>query len=135
MIPIKDIMTKDVVYVHPETPIYEALTLLINHKISGMPVVDQDINVVGILSEKDFLRILIDKRLDVRSPVKNYMSREVICFTEDDNPIDICKFFLKSYIRRVPIVNQGKLVGVISRRDIVSLILEAKSKISDFRFD
>jgi len=134
MLPIKSIMITNVVSVNPDNPIYEALHLLAKHKISGMPVVDTANAVVGILSEKDVLRILIDKRLDVKSKVEDYMSRDVVCFTEEDSAIDICKFFAGSHKRRVPIVREGKLIGIVSRADIIPLILEASDKISDFRY-
>ena len=134
MFSIKSIMTTNVITVKPETAIFDALNLLIEHKISGMPVIDNENRVVGILSEKDVLEILVDKSLDIKKTVDDYMSRDVVCFTEEDSAIDICKFFLRSPFRRVPIVKDGKLVGVVSRHDIVELIVEAKSKISDFRF-
>ena len=134
MLPIKSIMTTQVIYVHPETPIFDALGLLTKHRISGLPVVDQDMRIKGILSEKDVLRILLDKKLDGKKLVEDYMTRDVICFSEDTRATDICKFFMKNYIRRVPVCKQGKLIGIVSRRDIVELILEAKSKISDFRY-
>jgi CBS domain-containing protein len=134
MITIKSIMTTDVVSVKENIPIYEALDLLSKKRISGLPVVNDQDHIVGILSEKDVLRILIDKKLGVKKTVRDYMTREVICYTEEDSAIDLCSFFIRSNIRRVPIVREGKLVGIVSRRDIVNLILEAKSKISDFRY-
>lgn len=127
-------MTTDIVSVKPATPIYEALDLLSKKKVSGLPVVNDQGGVVGILSEKDVLRILIDKRLKVKDTVENYMTREVICFTEEDSVSSICNFFMRSHIRRVPIVRDGKLVGIVSRRDLVNLILEVQSKTSDFRY-
>lgn len=134
MIPIKNIMNTEVTTVKAGTPIYDALDLLTKKRISGMPVVNEDNDVVGILSEKDVLKILIDKDLDIKDTVEDYMTRDVICFSEDDSAIEICKFFLRSSIRRVPIVKSGQLIGIVSRRDIVSLISEAKSKISSYRF-
>ncbi len=135
MIPIKTIMTKKVLSVQKNTPIYEALNQLTKAQVSGLPVLDNQMKVVGILSEKDVLKILIDKKFDVKNTVDEYMTREVISFTEEDDAIDICKFFLNSHIRRVPIVKDGKLVGIVSRHDIVNLILEAKSKMDDLRFN
>ena len=134
MIIVKTIMTTDVKSVKQDTPIFEALDLLEKEKISGLPVVDDDHIVVGIITEKDVLEILIDKNLNVKNKVADYMTREVICFAEEDNVVDVCKFFIKSNIRRVPIVRNGKLVGIVSRRDIVGLIMEAKSKLSNFRY-
>ncbi len=126
-------MTRNVISINRETPIFEAMEMLIKHKISGLPVVDVDMKVVGILSEKDVLWMLIDKNLNVQKTVGDYMTKEVVCFKEDADAIDICKLFIRQNIRRVPIVRDGKLVGIISRRDIVNLIIEAKSELSDFR--
>ena len=134
MLPLKSIMTIEVITVKADTPIYEALYLLTRNKISGIPVVDEDEKVIGVLSEKDVLTILFDKNLEVRSTVEDYMSRDIICFTEDDSAIDVCKFFIRSNIRRVPITKDNKLVGIVSRADIIPLILEAKNKISNFRY-
>ena len=134
MLPLKSIMTIGVITVKADTPIYEALYLLTRNKISGIPVVDEDEEVIGVLSEKDVLTILFDKKLEVRSTVEDYMSRDIICFTEDDSAIDVCKFFIRSNIRRVPITKDNKLVGIVSRADIIPLILEAKNKISNFRY-
>ena len=134
MIPVKSIMTTKVISVHPYTPIEEALDLLTKHKISGLPVVDECGMLKGILSEKDVLGILLNKNLDIHDTVGDYMSRSVVCFKEDDNAVDVCKFFMKTHFRRVPIVRDGKLIGIVSRRDIVSLICEVRSKISEFRY-
>ncbi len=128
-------MTKDVITVNPQMLIYEALDLLKKHAVSGLPVVDTQDHIVGILSEKDVLELLLNQSVAVKDTVENYMTREVISFSEDDNAIDICKFFIRSHIRRVPIVSGEKLVGVVSRRDIVLLILEAKNKMSSLRYD
>ncbi len=134
MISVGSVMSRNVVTISPNSPIYEALELLKKHEVSGLPVVDNQNKIVGILSEKDVLGILINDKLDVKDTVSDYMSRDVIFFNENDNAIDVCKFFINSHIRRVPIVNKGELVGVVSRRDIVLLIMEARSKMSTFRY-
>ena len=134
MIPIQSIMSTDVKYVKSSTPIYEALNLLTKYKVSGLPVVDDSINVVGILSEKDVLELLLKPKPGNYQTVEDYMSRNVICFTEEDDAIDICRFFVGSHIRRVPILRDGKLIGIVSRRDIVKVIHEAHEKMSDFRY-
>lgn len=134
MFPVGSIMTKEVVTAGPEMSIIEALHLLTRHKISGMPVVNPSGRVVGILSEKDLLRILLEKNVDEDHKVEEYMSREVICFSEDDDAREICEFFMHSHIRRVPIVRDGILIGVVSRRDIITLIADAKINLSPMRY-
>ncbi len=133
MLPIKSIMTKNVISVKPSTPIYEAMELLTKHKISGLPVVNDENRLVGILSEKDVLRILLNSDLQARNKVEHFMTKDVVSFTEDTGAVTICKFFLEKNIRRVPIVKDGILIGVVSRRDIIALILEAKSIMSQNR--
>ena len=135
MLPIKAIMTTDVIVVNPETPIVDAMRLLMKYKISGMPVVDDEMRIKGILTEKDVLELLMRRDVQFHETVADYMTRKVITFSEDDGAIAVCKFFMKSHIRRVPVVKDGKLIGIISRRDIIALILEAKTTISDHRFD
>ncbi|MGE0269247.1 MAG: CBS domain-containing protein [Candidatus Omnitrophota bacterium] len=134
MFPVGSIMTKEVVTARPDMPIIEALHLLTRHKISGMPVVNSSGLVVGVLSEKDLLRILLEKNVDEDHKVEEYMSREVICFHEDDDAREVCKFFMRTHIRRVPIVRDGILMGVVSRRDIITLISEAKINLSPMRY-
>lgn len=134
MIPIKSIMTTNVLTVTPQTPIHEALNILVKNKISGLPVVNDKNEVIGILSEKDVLEILVDKNLHIKKIVGDYMSVNVTCFKEEDNAIDVCKFFIKTPFRRVPIVRDGKLVGIVSRHDIVEYIVEARSMMADFRY-
>jgi len=131
MITVKTIMTTDVKFVRTETSILDALDLLGKSEVSGLPVVDESNHVVGVLTEKDVLEILIHNNLDVKNKVGDYMTREVICFQEEDNVIDVCKFFIRSHVRRVPIVREGMLVGIVSRHDIVELIIQAKNNLSD----
>jgi len=134
MIQIKDIMTKDVITAKRETPIYEAMNLLKKHKISGLPVVNDEMRPVGILSEKDFLQLLMSRNVDVKAKVADYMTKKVVTFQEDDSIVSVCEFFIKSSFRRVPILKDRTLVGIVSRRDIISFILQARDEISGDRF-
>ena len=134
MIPVKTIMTAEVITVSPQTPIHDALNMLTTNAISGMPVVDDAQKLVGILTEKDVLQILLNGKVSPNAVVADYMSRDVVSFKEDDSAVAVCEFFVKNPMRRVPIVRDGRVVGIVSRRDIVSLIMEAKSKLSNFRY-
>ena len=135
MIPVKKIMTKEVVTVKTDTRIIDALNLLTKNEISGLPVVDENMHLVGILTEKDVLRILLNSNVSTKATVSEFMSRKVTSFKEDDNVTDVCTFFIKNPIRRVPIVRDKKVIGIVSRRDIIKLILEARNEIFDFRFN
>lgn len=133
-LPVKSIMTTEVITVHPDTLILDAIQLLPKYKVSGLPVVDVDNRLVGILTEKDVLKILTKAQIHYHDTVAQYMTKDVVAFSENDSAITVCKFFETNPIRRVPIVRDGKLIGIVSRRDIIRLILEAKSHLAAFRF-
>jgi len=134
MISIASVMTKEVICVKKDTHINKAINLLIDNKISGLPVVDDDHRIVGILTEKDLLGCAITCSIKDDDVVAKYMSENVTSFDIKSSAMEICQFLIDHPYRRVPITQDGKLVGVISRRDILVLILEACSKMSDQRY-
>ena len=123
MFTAEEIMTKDVISVKRNTPIREAMELMLNHKISGLPVVDNDMNLVGVISEKDVVTLLYDIDNLESQKVHNFMTERPICFDIDDGLVEICDFFSKNLFRRVPITSEGKLVGIISVPDIIQYTL------------
>lgn len=134
MIPISSVMTKEVICVKKDTHINRAIELLINNKISGLPVVDDEHRIVGILSEKDLLCCAVTCNVRDNDVVEKYMSHDVHSFDISTDAMEVCRFLMDHYFRRVPITQEGKLVGVISRRDILVFILDACSKMSDNRY-
>ena len=109
----KDIMTREVVTVTPETPVEELAKILAERRISGAPVVDQAGNVVGIATEAD----IIAKGKEGK--VADIMTREVISVTEDTPVEEVARVLAEKGIKRVPVLREGKLVGIVSRADIV----------------
>jgi CBS domain-containing protein len=129
MFPVKDIMTKNVITVTRETPIMDAVKMLVDHRITGIPVVNEEKNLVGILSEFDVLRLLTETTVDHSRIVDEFMTKKVISFEDTATAIEVCEFFLaNSSKRRMPITHQGKLVGLVSRADIVKLIVKFRHK-------
>jgi len=122
----KDIMTKNLITVRESTPIYEALELTVKHGISGMPVVEDDMSLVGILSEKDLIQIIHEMEGAENKTVSDFMTRPPIGFELDESLLDVCDFLMKNIFRRVPITSEGKLVGVISIKDALEYILELR---------
>ena len=88
-----------------------------------MPVVDDDMNLVGVISEKDVVTLLYDIDNLESQKVQNFMTERPICFDIDDGLVEICDFFSKNLFRRVPITSDGKLVGIISVPDIIQYTL------------
>ena len=105
------------------------MAILVDNHVSGLPVVNEQLHVVGMISEKDLLILLANRQIGENDAVENFMTKDVVSFKEDDLVWDICEFFIKEPIRRVPITKDSKLTGIISRRDIIKMILKVRAKI------
>ncbi len=134
MFEAKTIMKTDVFTVKRQTPIYEAINLLVENDITGLPVVNDDMTLAGIVSEKDCLSLLshldalmvIGDLKDSVASVEDFMTKDVVSFDKNDDLLDICECLIDNSFRRVPITSGGKVVGIISRRDIVGFILKMR---------
>ena len=126
MLKAKDIMTENVVSVKKETPIYEALDLLAKHNFSGIPVVRDDMILVGVLSEKDILSLFYTHEEDEEKTVNDFMTQPAVHFDESESLLDVCDCLANNYFRRVPVTSEGKLVGIISRKDVIDYILQLR---------
>ena len=123
MFDTKKIMKTDVITVMRQTPVYEAIEILLDNNITGLPVVNDDGTIAGIISEKDVLVLLSDLK-DGSARVENFMTEKVVSFDWEDDLIAICECLINSNFRRVPITTRGKLAGIISRKDLIKYILE-----------
>jgi len=124
MLEAKDIMTKQVVCIRKDTPIFEAIRMMANNNITGIPVVDDDLTLVGMLSEQDVLRLLHTYDDEKDRTVNDFMTQPAIHFEENEPLLDVCYCLRDNSIRRVPITLNGKVTGVISRSDILKRILQ-----------
>ncbi len=127
MFKAKEIMKTGVITVKKETGIYETIRILMENNITGLPVVNDDMTLAGIISEKDVLRLLYDME-DKPGNVENFMTKDVITFDQEDSLIDIAESLIKNDFRRVPILEEGKLIGILSRKDIIAYILKLRHK-------
>ena len=123
MLQAKDIMTKDVVVVWPETSVKEALELMLANEVSGIPVVERDMKLVGVVTEKDLLRLYFESGSIKKKTVKDFMTQPVVHFDENENIEDICQCLNTVHFRRVPVTKDDKLVGIVSRPDVIRYIL------------
>ena len=112
----KDIMTTKVVTVKPSTSIEDAARLLVRRKISGVPVVDEKdkTKVVGILTEADLLAAPSGAKT-----VADVMKKRVVSVSPDTPVDEIAEILVKKKIKRVPVIDAGKLVGIVSRIDVL----------------
>ncbi len=121
------IMQKELITVRPDTPIQEAIKLMVDFKITGIPVVEGDNRLVGVVSEKDVLKLLYNAQ-DKTRHVCDFMTDAVRSFEADNTIMEICQCLINNNFRRIPITDDGKLVGVISRKDVIRFILKLRKK-------
>lgn len=126
MFKVKETMSRDVITVKETTPLNEALNLLLKENITGLPVVSGDMFLIGMVSEKDMLKLLYDSQTENKL-VSDVMTREVVSFDEDTDLFDVCECLIKNNFKRVPILSQSKLVGIVSRKDIIKSILKYRN--------
>ncbi len=123
---VREVMATGLVTVNPATPIFQAITMLLKNRISGAPVVDDAGKLVGVLSEKDCLRVFANEAFfsqNAGGPVSDYMTTNIQTVDPDDDVFKTASVFLKHSFRRLPVVEDGRLVGQISRRDILKASL------------
>jgi CBS domain-containing protein len=139
-----DVMVRDVVTVHPETDVAEAIKLLVEHDVSALPVLDDAGNLVGMLSEADLLHrveigsekhrpwwqeavtgastLAADFAKSHGEKVGEVMASGVISVSEDTPLSEIATLFERKRIKRVPVVKDGKLVGIVSRANLIQAL-------------
>ena len=118
---VKDYMARTLVTFKPDTDVLDAVHSLVKHRIAGAPVVDDAGNLIGMLSELDCMKIALHAGYhgDWGGPVSDYMSDGVETVDADMSIIDLAQVFIDSKYRRFPVMENNRLVGQISRRDVL----------------
>jgi CBS domain-containing protein len=119
-----NIMTKKLITFTPETQVLNAINTLISYRISGAPVLDEEGNLMGMLSEIDCMETYVQSAYhnEMGGLVKDFMSTEVKTISSSMGIVDLAEYFLETHFRRLPVVDNGKLVGQVSRRDVLRAI-------------
>ncbi len=126
MIKARDVMTTSLVTVHPTDTVGRAVDLLLRHRISGLPVVDDQMRLVGIVSEHDLLHLLFDTAHE-NEQVSLFMNPNVETVRESDSVVSVAERFFDKMYRRLPVTRGNRLVGMISRHDLIRLIRDVRS--------
>ncbi|MDQ7822090.1 MAG: CBS domain-containing protein [Candidatus Eremiobacteraeota bacterium] len=144
-----DVMTREVLKVFPDTPIQEIAKIIHEHRISGVPVVTKGDEIVGIVTEGDLIIKLarphmpphieilggifylrrpqdMDEELKKITAVlaRDIMTEKVITVTEECEIEDIASIMVSKKINHIPVVREGKLVGIVSRGDLIDTMVE-----------
>ncbi len=131
-ITVSDYMTRKLITFRADQPVLEVMNTLIKHKISGGPVVNDKNELVGIISEGDCMKQISESRY-YNQPMDNitvekHMATNVETIDGNLNVFDAAQKFIKSKRRRFPIVENGKLVGQISQKDVLKAALKLKGQ-------
>jgi len=144
MMTVKDMMTKEVVTVPPDMSVKDAAKKLFQMEISGLPVIDEQKHVIGMITEKDIITMALPKYVEKlgdfdfllneepftrkieesdKVKVKDIMRKEVLCVTEDTPIPEVARLMIIKKVRRCPVLDkEKKLIGIIARADIVKEI-------------
>lgn len=121
MTTIQSIMTTELITVKPDTHLRDAVKLLIDNGISGLPVVDSSGTIKGVLSEKDLMKAFYDDG----TKVSDHMTKKVVSVSVDGELVDVLDILMANSFRRVLIDDNGKLAGLVSRSDLMPVVLDA----------
>lgn len=123
---VRDYMTRNLITVKPDSELFAAIQLLLSHHISGTPVVDDTGHLVGMLSEGDCLKGIIAGAYheEVGGQVSAYMTRELQVISPEADIFHAAQLFTQHRRRRLPVVENDRLVGQISRCDVLRPVKE-----------
>lgn len=129
---VSDYMSTDLITFKPEQSIEDVIETLITNKISGGPVINENNELVGIISEGDCLKQISDSRYYNMPMAQDNVEKRMVIDVEtidgNMNVFDAANKFLDSKRRRFPIVQEGKLIGLISQKDILKAALQLKGQ-------
>ena len=121
-ITVDELMTRTWVSLKPDMDMLQAIQVLLKNKVSGAMVTDDKGELLGMLSEKDCLRIFVNGAYNSlpNTRVASYMTPIMTTVSPADDLFSVAEIFLKKPFRRLPVVENGVLVGQISRRDVLN---------------
>lgn len=128
MLTARSIMTDNLLTISPESSIQEAIETLLSHGISGLPVTDESGHLVGIVTEFAMLAIAYDQKV-LEDSIAQHMTTDVLTVETNDPINKVADLCLVHRVRRVPVLENGRLVGLISRRDVLRALYEAKAPV------
>lgn len=119
---VQNIMDRSWATVTPETNILQALNIICDNAVTGLIVVDRDMKVLGLISEKDCLKYALDLKYYNHGPgvVGDYMAKSLISLKPTDTLLHTVELFMKNHFQLYPVVEDGLLKGVVTRKMVVN---------------
>jgi CBS domain-containing protein len=130
VITIRQVMNQNVVTVRPEASVEQTIELLTQNHIGGAPVTSENGTLVGMISELALIDVVFDHTVNDK-PISKYMSIELQVVRPDEPLMRAAQLFTLYAFRRLPVVENGKLVGIITRRDLMNYSLRTKCTLQD----
>ena len=128
--PVTKYMATNLITFKPDDEIGTVISKMNDHQISGAPVLNERKELIGIISQQDCLRVVIDSAYHnqpiSKHLVKDYMHKDLITVSEDEDVVEVANMFLKHRFGRFPVVKDGVLRGQVSKRDILRAALKVK---------
>jgi CBS domain-containing protein len=128
---VKDYMSKEVITFHKSDSIFEVKRILLEKKISGAPVINKSGKLIGIISETDLMKQIVDSRYYnmpmSKTTVSKYMTENVDSISPNETIFDAAEKFLRLKRKRFPVIVSNKILGIISRVDIIAAALNIRS--------
>lgn len=118
---IRECMARDLVLLRPEMDLHAAMRLFVDHNVSGAPVVDAHGSLLGVLSDKDCFRAAVHASYHAEpwGPVSSHMSSPAETLDADTALVEAVEIFYRRPYRRYPVVSGGRLIGMLTRRDVM----------------
>lgn len=146
---VRDFMTRDLTSVIEDTPLKEVAELLSLRELSGIPVVNKENEVTGFISEKDIITSIFPEQIGIETPtvigimnlsqiikklsrvgaamVKDYMTEKPTCVREDTPTSDVAQIMLQKNLKRLPVIRNKRLVGIVDRASLSRILLKEGS--------
>jgi len=128
---VKDYMSKEVITFHKSDSIFEVKRVLLEKKISGAPIINKSGKLIGIISETDLMKQIVDSRYYnmpmSKTTVSKYMTENVDSISPNETIFDAAEKFLRLKRKRFPVMVSNRILGIISRVDIIAAALNIRS--------
>ncbi len=129
---IKDIMIRDVTSVLATCKLVDLISILSRRKITGLPVVNNNQEVVGYISLHDIIDSILSEFIQLskslkeysQRPIEEFMRKNIVTIDEDDNEVLASDLLIRNKIQRLPVLRDGKLMGIITLTDICRVLME-----------
>ena len=119
--PVREIMEENVITIKENAEIDDVIETFLEKNVGGVPVVNNDNQLISLITERDVIRILKD-RISGEEKVKDYMTKKVIVATAGERLKDVARTMLRNGFRRLPVISEGRLVGIITSTDFIKLL-------------